>query len=69
MRTRHFDRCVSLVQFVRGDITNTDFVLHILKEEQIDTIMNFAAQVCHSMHPRPPHKPVSEKYTTADSCG
>lgn len=33
------------IQFVKGDITSTDFVLHLLKEEAIDTILNFAAQV------------------------
>ena len=31
-------------QFVKGDITSADLVLHLLKEEAIDTVMNFAAQ-------------------------
>jgi UDP-glucose 4,6-dehydratase len=30
--------------FVRGDIANTDLVMHILNEYQIDTVVNFAAQ-------------------------
>lgn len=30
--------------FVRGDISNADLVMHILKEYQIDTVVNFAAQ-------------------------
>ena len=36
------------LQFVKGDIMSTDLVLHLLKEESIDTIINFAAQVWHS---------------------
>lgn len=30
--------------FVRGDICNTDLVMHILTEYEIDTVLNFAAQ-------------------------
>lgn len=30
--------------FVRGDIANSDLVMHILREYQVDTILNFAAQ-------------------------
>lgn len=33
-------------QFVKGDIQSADLVTHILKSEDIDTIMHFAAQVC-----------------------
>lgn len=30
--------------FVRGDIANSDLVMHILREYKIDTVLNFAAQ-------------------------
>ena len=30
--------------FVRGDIANTDLVMHILSEYDVDTVLNFAAQ-------------------------
>ena len=36
---------MSHFQFVKGDIMSTDLVLHLLKEDSIDTIINFAAQV------------------------
>jgi UDP-glucose 4,6-dehydratase len=31
-------------KFVKGDITSSDLVTYVLKEEKIDTIMHFAAQ-------------------------
>jgi len=31
-------------KFVKGDITSSDLVTYVLKEEEIDTIMHFAAQ-------------------------
>jgi dTDP-D-glucose 4,6-dehydratase len=43
MALLELNTCVSW-QFIKGDITSTDFVLHILKEEKIDTVLNFAAQ-------------------------
>lgn len=30
--------------FVRGDIANTDLVMHIMSEYDVDTVLNFAAQ-------------------------
>ncbi len=36
---------IPLPQFVKGDIQSADLVTHILKSEDIDTIMHFAAQV------------------------
>lgn len=30
--------------FVKGDIQSTDLIIHILEQEQIDTVMHFAAQ-------------------------
>lgn len=40
------------VQFVKGDIQSADLVRHIFDQEEIDTVMHFAAQVswqaiCH----------------------
>ena len=29
---------------MKGDLTSTDLLLHLMKEEDIDTIMHFAAQ-------------------------
>jgi UDP-glucose 4,6-dehydratase len=31
-------------QFVKGDITSADFMLYLLREERVDTILHFAAQ-------------------------
>ena len=31
-------------RFVKGDIQSTDLVIHVLEQEQIDTVMHFAAQ-------------------------
>lgn len=31
-------------RFIRGDICNTDLIMHIFKEYDIDTVVNFAAQ-------------------------
>ena len=31
-------------QFVKGDVTSADFMLYLLREEGVDTIMHFAAQ-------------------------
>jgi hypothetical protein len=33
-----------LVQFVKGDVTSSDFLIYLLREERIDTILHFAAQ-------------------------
>ncbi len=33
-------------QFVKGDIQSADLMNFVLKEDGIDTIMHFAAQVC-----------------------
>ena len=33
------------VQFVKGDIQSADLVRHIFDQEEIDTVMHFAAQV------------------------
>lgn len=35
----------SVMQFVKGDIQSADLVRHIFDQEQIDTVMHFAAQV------------------------
>lgn len=34
----------STVQFVKGNICSSDLVTYVLREEQIDTIIHFAAQ-------------------------
>lgn len=34
-------------RFVKGSIQSLDLVSHILESEDIDTVMHFAAQVCH----------------------
>lgn len=31
-------------RFIKGDIQSADLIVHILEQEQIDTIMHFAAQ-------------------------
>lgn len=33
-----------LCRFIKGDIQSADLIVHILEQEQIDTIMHFAAQ-------------------------
>jgi len=33
-----------LNRFIKGDIQSADLIVHILEQEQIDTIMHFAAQ-------------------------
>lgn len=33
-----------LRRFIKGDIQSADLIVHILEQEQIDTIMHFAAQ-------------------------
>ena len=38
-----------MLQFVKGDIQSLDLVLHVMKTEEVDTVMHFAAQV----HSRP----------------
>jgi dTDP-D-glucose 4,6-dehydratase len=35
-------------RFVKGSIQSLDLVSHVLESEEIDTVMHFAAQVCHS---------------------
>ena len=35
-----------LAQFVKGDIQSADLVRHVFDQEEIDTVMHFAAQVC-----------------------
>lgn len=44
MRLVPLTDCVGL-QFVKGEIQSADLLNFILKDEQIDTIMHFAAQV------------------------
>ena len=34
------------VQFVKGDIQSMDLLSYVLRTENIDTVMHFAAQVC-----------------------
>lgn len=31
-------------RFIKGDIQSSDLVVHVLEQEQIDTVMHFAAQ-------------------------
>ena len=35
---------------MKGDIQSLDLVLHVLKTEEVDTVMHFAAQVGPSYH-------------------
>lgn len=37
-------RCLLPRRFIKGDIQSSDLVVHILEQEQIDTVMHFAAQ-------------------------
>lgn len=34
-----------MLQFVKGDIQSLDLILHVMKAEEVDTVMHFAAQV------------------------
>jgi dTDP-D-glucose 4,6-dehydratase len=31
-------------RFIKGDIQSSDLIVHVLEQEQIDTVMHFAAQ-------------------------
>lgn len=42
---RWFALTKSALQFVKGDIQSADLVRHIFDQEEIDTVMHFAAQV------------------------
>jgi UDP-glucose 4,6-dehydratase len=37
--------CAFALQFIKGDIQSMDLISYILKTEEIDTVMHFAAQV------------------------